>query len=101
VEASRRNELKAIAQDFVAGRMLALEAAVALATFEDEVPGELRSALLPITAVASETDDIPLGGRRILWHPDVRAREDQKHDEAQAWAEPIVRQCSEKILKLL
>jgi hypothetical protein len=60
-----------------------------------------RTALKTIATmvgVASETDDIPLGHRRELWHPDVRALEDQKHDEAQAWAEPMVRITCERLV---
>lgn len=78
-----------------------LEAAQALASFEDEAPGDLRRLLRPMVGVTSETDDIPLGHRRELWHPDVRASEDQKHDEAQAWAEPMVRDACERLVETL
>ena len=87
-----RTALTSIAADFLEGRISALEAAVALAPFEDDVSPELRRHLTDMVAIASETDTIPLGARRELWHPDVRAREDEKHDRAQAWAEPIVRE---------
>lgn len=47
--------------------------------------------------VASETDAILVGSRRDFWHPEVRAREDEKHDKARAWAEPMVRATCEKL----
>lgn len=93
--------LIAIARDFLKGRLSALEAAVALAPFEEEVPHDLRDSLTAMVGVASETDDIPLGDRRNLWHPEVRAREDQKHDKAQTWAEPTVRETCERLVRAL
>jgi hypothetical protein len=92
--------LKTLATDFLAGRLLPLEAARALAQFEEEeAPDDLRAPLRTMAGVASETDDIPLGQLRALWRPDVRAREDQKHDEAQAWAEPLVREACERLVR--
>ena len=73
-----------------------LEAAWALAAFEDEAPDDLRRLLTPMVGVT-----IPLGHRRELWHPDVRASEGQKHDEAQAWAEPTVRDACERLVETL
>ena len=91
MEQEVRTALTSIAADFLEGRISALEAAVALAPFEEDVSPELRRHLTDMVAIASETDAIPLGPRRELWHPDVR-REDEKHDSAQAWAEPMVRE---------
>jgi hypothetical protein len=93
-----RAALKTIATDFLEGRLLPLEAALALAPHENEVPQHLRACMTDMVAVASETDDIPLGERREFWRPDVRAREDQKHDKAQAWAEPIVRKTCKRLV---
>lgn len=90
-----------IATGFLEGRLSALEAAVELAPFERNVPVELREILTDMVAVSSETDAIPFGARRELWHPDVRAREDEKHDRAQAWAEPMVRAACEKLVAAL
>jgi hypothetical protein len=98
---AQRTTLKAIATDFLEGRLLPLEAALALAPFEDEVPDELRACLTAMVGVASETDNIQLGHRRALWHPDVRALENRKHDEAQAWAEPMVRETCERLAEAL
>jgi hypothetical protein len=96
-----QGELKQIATGFLEGRLSALEAAVALAPFEDDVAPELRGYLTDMVAVASETDAIPIGPKRQLWHPDVRAREDEKHDRAQMWAEPMVRSTCEGLLSVL
>lgn len=101
MDSLRRAALLSIATDFLEGRLPPLEAAWALAAFEDEVPYELKSCLTAMVAVESETDDIPLGGRWELWHPDVRATEDRKHDAAQAWAEPIVRESCERLVAAL
>jgi hypothetical protein len=97
----RLSALKLIAVDFLEGRLQPLEAAVALAPFEDSGPASLKKHLTAMIAVASETDHIPLGDRRAFWHPDVRAKEDEKHDEAQAWAEPMVRETCEALAKAL
>ena len=96
MNSARRTKLRTIATDFLEGRLLPLEAAS-----EDEAPDDLRRLLTPMVGVTSETDDIPLGHRRELWHPDVRASEDQKHDEAQAWAEPTVRDACERLVETL
>lgn len=98
MEQKVRTALTSIAADFLEGRISALEAAVALAPFEEDVSPELRRHLTDMVAIASETDAIPLGRRRELWHPDVRAREDEKHDRAQIWAEPMVRAACEGLL---
>lgn len=101
MNSARRTKLHTIATDFLEGRLLPLEAAWALAAFEDEAPPDLKRFLKPMVGVTSETDDIPLGDRRNLWHPDVRASEDRKHDEAQAWAEPTVREMCERLIEAL
>lgn len=95
------NLIKAAASDFLEGRAGALETAVMLAPFRHHAPETLKHPLTTMVAVASETDDIPLGDRRALWHADVRAREDLKHDRAQAWAEPMVRQACEALIAAL
>ena len=100
-EQSIRTALTLIATGFLEGRLSALEAAVALAPFEAEVATGLRDCLTDMVAIASETDAIPIGPRRDLWHPDVRAREDDKHDRAQAWAEPMVRATCKKLTSIL
>ncbi|TAL12656.1 MAG: hypothetical protein EPO02_00955 [Nitrospirae bacterium] len=101
MNSARRSKLRTVATDFLEGRLLPLETAWALAAFEDDAPDDLRSLLTPMVGVASETDDIPLGHRRELWHPEVRASEDRKHDEAQAWAEPTVRHACERLVEAL
>jgi hypothetical protein len=72
-----------------------------LGSYFEEAPDDLKDPLLAMVGVESRTDDILLGHRRELWHPDVRAEQDQKHDEAQAWAEPIVREACERLLGAL
>jgi hypothetical protein len=101
MDPDHRAALRTIATDFLDGRMLPLETASALATLEDGAPGDLRALMTTMVAVASETDDIPLGARRELWHRDVRVREDQKHNEAQHRAEPMVREACEHLLRRL
>jgi hypothetical protein len=101
MNSARRSALRAIAKDFLEGRTLPLEAALALAGFENEAPDEIRECLTDMVGVASQTDAIQLGQRRQLWHPDVRAAEDQKHDDAQAWAAPLVRATCERLVGAL
>jgi hypothetical protein len=95
-------EIRRLAQDFLEGRLQPLEAALALSGYAHEDPPKaLNDAFVSFILVASETDDVPLGERRALWHPDVRAKEDQKHDKAQAWARPIVEEACTRILATL
>ena len=101
MEFSRRAALKMIATEFLEGKLEPLETALAMAAFKDEAPEDLRGSLAEMVGVASETDDIPLGSRRELWHQDSRPVQDRRHDEAQAWAKPIVREACERIVLAL
>jgi len=95
-------EIRRLAWDFLEGRLEPLEAAVALSGYAHENPPQaLYDAFTSFVVIASETDDVPLGERRMLWHPDVRAKEDQKHDRAQAWARPMVEEACTQILAVL
>ncbi|MBO9558449.1 MAG: hypothetical protein J7515_07665 [Caulobacter sp.] len=93
-------EIRRLAQAFLDGEALPIETAVALFSYHDDnlKPKALREAFLSFVVVASETDAIPLGDRRAFWHPDVRAKEDLRHDNAQTWARPIVEAACIEIL---
>jgi len=98
----QRNKAREIAAAYLQGEMLPLETALELYShLSDDLPGDLQEVLLSITFVVSETDAIYLGERRQLWHPDVKAKEDRKHDEAQTRFAPIVRDACEQLVKLL
>jgi hypothetical protein len=97
MDAGSRIALNGIARNFLEGRLRPLEAAVVLATFEDDAPHDIKDCLIAMVGVASATDHILLGDRRDLWRPKVRALKDQEHDEAQAWAEPVVRETCERL----
>ena len=102
MNASRKADLKGVATAFLNGEIRPLEAALELSNFEHEDPPEnLSEALIAMVAVVSETDDIPLGERRSLWHPDVQAAKGAEHDRAQEWAAPIVRDTCEQIVAVL
>jgi hypothetical protein len=94
-------ELRSIASAFLAGRELPLETAFALSKFVGEAPAQISRCLDEVAGVASQTDHILLGVRRSLWAPTVRVKEDQKHDEAQAWAKPIVQKACEALIAAL
>lgn len=92
-------EVQRLAKSFLAGELTPLAAAWTLSQFESQDhPSAADEPLLALLAVASETDDIPLGERRRFWHPDVRSTEDAKHDRAQAWARPIVEKACLQLL---
>jgi hypothetical protein len=100
VKAEDLREIRRQARAFLDGETPPVETAVALCRYHDDTiePEALREALMAFVAVASETDAIPVGHRRALWHPDVREKEDLKHDEAQTWARPIVEEACAQIL---
>jgi hypothetical protein len=94
--------IRRIANDFLAGEIEPLEAALALdAWSEIGKDADIRRPFLTICAITSETDAIPLGERRNLWHPDVRAAEDAKHDRAQEWARPLLTEACHDLLAAL
>jgi hypothetical protein len=101
MDAYTKDVLRALAAAYLRGERLPLETALELAKNEDDAPSSIQQALTDCVMVASETDAIPLGERRAFWHADVRNQEDQRHDEAQAWAAPIVRQACEDLIALL
>jgi hypothetical protein len=93
------SEARSIAQAFLRGDTPPLETALALSPFYQlEHRADLEKPLQAFVAVASETDAIPLGERRTLWHPNVKALEDAKHDRAQDWARSIVARACEQLL---
>jgi len=95
-------EVRDGAKAFLDGKIPPIETAIALGRHHDDAvePAPLREALLAFVTVASETDVIPVGDRRAFWHLDAREKEDLKHDEAQAWARPIVEEACQQILAL-
>jgi len=79
-----------IASDYLERRINPIEAALALMPLLDDLTAVPDTILSTFIAISSETDAIPLGERRTLWHPDVRAVEDAKHDRAQEWARGLM-----------
>jgi hypothetical protein len=81
------------------GKLPPLEAALAIKAFAfGDHPAAADIPFDTLAAVESETDAIPLGERRDLWHPDVRVAEDRKHDQAQEWARPLVERACRQLL---
>lgn len=101
MDAKEKAELRRLATAYLRGESPPLETARALSAYEDEAPDDLREPLTAMVGVVSETDDIPLGAQRSFWHPEVRAKEDRKHDEAQARAAPLVRRACERLIMAL
>ena len=101
MDTDKRAELRRLVTAYLIGELQPLETALALSAYEAEAPDDIREPLMEMVGVASETDDILLGPRRSLWHPEVRAKEDQKHDKAQAWAAPIVQSACERLIMAL
>ena len=96
------SEIRKLAKGFLGGDLRPIEAAVALNAYGPEDSADpAYAAFLTMNVISSETDAIPLSERRELWHPDVRAAEDAKHDRAQAWAHPMVTEACLQILALL
>ena len=98
----RWNEVRTLVAAFLAGDLAPLEAAVALNAYgHDDHPVEMDDPFSTFVLITSETDAIPLGNQRNLWHPDVRVAEDVKHDRAQEWARPLVETACRQILAAL
>ena len=59
----------------------------------------LSEPFVTFVAIDSETDAIPLGNVRGLWHPDAVAKHRPDWDRAEAWAKHIGEQaCREAIV---
>lgn len=95
-------EVQHLAATFLRGEITAIEAAVRLSRYRHSgLPKALDEYLDVMMLVDSETDAIPFGERRELWHPDARADEDKKHDDAQAWARPLVEEACKNLIALI
>src|SRR5579862_4736584 len=84
------SKARELAKAYLDGGMNPIEAAIALDGYRDALSMIPDAVLDVFLAISSETDAILLGESRKLWHPDVRAAQDLKHDRAQAWARPLV-----------
>jgi hypothetical protein len=95
------NTVRELAGNYLEGGLRPIEAALELEGFRDALPSVSASIFDTFLVISSETDDILLGDRRALWHPDVRAAEDAKHDQAQEWARPLMDEACALLLSAL
>jgi hypothetical protein len=94
-------KVRAISKKYLAGRLNPIEAALELKGFRDARPTLPATIFDTFDVISSETDAIPVGEMRGLWHPGIRAIEDLKHDRAQEWARPLMDEACAALLSSL
>lgn len=96
-----KEKVREIAAAYLRGEILPIETALKLTRYwDDNHPKPLCDALEIMLLVSSEADGIFVGDARDLWHPDVKEKEDRRHDKAQAWAAPLVKEACEYLVTL-
>ena len=61
----------------------------------------LSDPLVTFVAIDSETDAVPMGQVRDLWHPDAVAKHEKKWSQSEAWAKQVGEPACPEALKLL
>lgn len=91
-----------IASSVFSGRLSAIEACWLLCPIVHEAPGMVTEADYKlIIAVESETDDLPIGRLRELWHPDVLREKDHEIARCEAlWGKQIRAACERILLRV-
>lgn len=95
-----RKGVLSIAQSVLSVRLQVIEAAWAIYPFVDSVPELFGEDWRIFSAVRSETDHLPLGELRELWHPDVLPVKDAEFARCQErWREQVRAACERILLR--
>jgi hypothetical protein len=97
-------EILIAANDFLSGRLGVIAVSRKLSHYRsivEQARPDLAVALITFVAVDSETDALPLGPVRQMWHPSTAEIEDQKIKEAQEHYQKYIRDACDEIIQLL
>jgi hypothetical protein len=99
-----RSQLRQLAEQLLRGDIGVIAAARALSHFRYVVEAdwpEMGDALLAFVVIDSETDALPIGKVREMWHPSTAALEDRKVAAAEDMFRQPAHQAAHRILSLL
>lgn len=97
-------EICSLALKFQSGELGVIAVSRALRRYQTVVEKkspELAAVLMTFVAVDSETDTLPIGRIREMWHPSTIVIEDQKIEKAESMYRGTVNSACEKILRIL
>jgi hypothetical protein len=96
----RRKRALRVAANLLRGEIGALEAARVLAPYIHADPSlvSLEDRRMMI-GIASETDDLPVGRAREVWHPDALLEKDKEIDKCERLYGANVRSICERMMK--
>jgi hypothetical protein len=91
-----------IARSVLSGQLTAIEACWLLCPILHRTPGMVTEADYKlIIGVVSETDHLPIGGLRELWHPDFLEEKDHEIARRDAlWGERVRAACERILLRV-
>jgi hypothetical protein len=98
------NRLRQTAEQLLRDEIGVIAASRAMSCFQGEVAvvwPELGKVLMTFTAIDSETDALPIGAVREVWHPSTAALEDQKIADAEERFHSTAHEACLRILALL
>lgn len=99
--ASIRKHIGELVQAMLIGEICFLEGARQLSSLRHEAAvSENDPDFLVFVAVASETDNLPIGKSRIHWSPEALAKHQPEIDSATRWAREVsVNACSSLLVR--
>jgi hypothetical protein len=103
-QASIDNRLRLSAEQLLRGEIGVIAASRAMNRFQEEVAvvwPELGEGLMVFVAIDSETDALPIGAVREMWHPSTAALEDQKVADAEERFRSAAHEACRRIVALL
>ena len=87
---SVRNRIATVARGMLNGDVPFLEGAIELVALRHEAAVEASDPdFLPFVAIASETDNLPIGAMRKNWSQEALIKHQPEIDEAIIWAKKI------------
>ena len=99
----RASEIRvlSLARQLLAGQLGVIAAARALASLRHDAQPELSEILLVFTAIASETDDLPVGEVRQHWSTEALERKDREIAEAEEFYRDSAVKAATRLVRLL
>lgn len=97
-----RSEILATAKKMLTGRCSYIEGSRTINALAHEARLErLEEPFVSFVAIDSETDEVPVGRVRELWHPEARAKLMPEWDEAERWAQQYGEEACHRAIALL
>jgi hypothetical protein len=101
---SVNNRLRGLAEQLIGGEIGVIAASRAMHSLQHVVEGtwpDMADVLLLFVAIDSETDALPIGSVREMWHPSTAELEDRKVAQVEGRWRQRANQACHRILTLL